>query len=88
MEKTAETLVSVLILPIRWLNWDNTEINRFIFPYTIDYVLKYFYRSVARIFHRKGGGGGHALSHPGYLPDWHVDIWAVFTTSGIVLDEQ
>ena len=29
-----------------------------------------------------GGGGreGHTASHPGYLPDWHVDIQAVFFT--------
>ena len=29
-----------------------------------------------------GGGGGwcHTASHPGYLPDWHVDIQAVFLT--------
>ena len=35
------------------------------------------FRGVARIFQLGGGGGGgrvHAVSHPGYLPDWHVDI--------------
>ena len=37
------------------------------------------FRGVARIFQEGGGGGGvHAVSHPGYLPDWHVDIQAVF----------
>lgn len=24
------------------------------------------------------GGGGHTVSHLGYLPDWHVDIHAEF----------
>ena len=24
----------------------------------------------------------HAVSHPGYLPDWHVDIQAVFLLKG------
>ena len=27
-----------------------------------------------------GGGGGHTASHPGYVPDWPVDIQAVFFT--------
>ena len=26
----------------------------------------------------KGGGGGDTVLHPGYLPDGHVDIHAVF----------
>ena len=40
------------------------------------------YRGVARIFKRRregeGNWGGHAVSHPGYLPDWYVHIQAVF----------
>ena len=39
-------------------------------------------RGVARIFQGggEGGGGGvaHTMSNSGYLPDWHVDIQAVF----------
>ena len=25
-----------------------------------------------------GGGGGDTVLHPGYVPDWQVDIHAVF----------
>ena len=33
--------------------------------------------------------GIHAVSHPGYLPDWHVDIQAVFLLKGtFFFDEQ
>ena len=38
-------------------------------------------RGVARIFQgggEGGGGGAHTMSNSGYLPDWHVDIQAVF----------
>ena len=41
------------------------------------------YRGVARIF--KGGWGGHAVSHPGYLPDWYVHILAVFQLLQVTL---
>ena len=41
-------------------------------------IFKFKNRGVARIFEGVGGGGGHTVSNPEYLPVWHVDIQAVF----------
>ena len=41
-----------------------------------DSQVRIIYKGVAKIF--KEWGRGHTVSHPGYLPDCHGDIHALF----------
>ena len=40
-------------------------------------IFKFRNGGIARIFQGEGGGGSHYVN-PEYLPDWHVDIQAMF----------
>ena len=53
------------------------DISRFYFLSSIwCWQFQFRIRAVARFFSKEGDC--NTLSHPGYLPDWHVEIHAVF----------